>query len=218
MKARLKPVALLAIILAAPAWGQADTAREARVCRPEEMRGEPDPADPRRVFAAGGRISLVPPEGMRVLTRAELTQRSAAERAALFLTDSSTVVIADDQGAFITLGSSDLRLSRASVATLSFTFNTLDRRRGRFQPILDGQVVEFGHKRWVTFEYMVNVPPRGDIHHRRHFTDFQQGSASVQFIYPWSRAAGRAMKRSEASLKVHDCALLTAGENRGSGR
>jgi len=176
--------------------------RDVRGCDPGELRPQPDPSEPRRVFVRDARVSLVPPEGMRALSPGEIEQKPRNSRGEMVMENSS--------GATIRLWFADARLSPGVIRHLGNAYNLAGTAMGGIQWIRRGEEVELGGTRWVVFDYVMKQG-RGDVRYRMYMTDFGQGGLAVSFVGPAARREDAAMAASVATLEVHDCEVAPAG-------
>jgi hypothetical protein len=197
MKHRFRRWALFAILSCAwtPAAAQQAPAAADRPCDAEELRALA--ADPRRVSMAGGRVSLVPPEGLRVLTPDEIARWQ--------LPEGNQLALGDDRGRIIRLGYlrggllEDERAREAYATTTEFAGRIL----GGFQWIDGGSFVEFGGARWLVFAYIAR-----DEYVREYRTDFGAVTLVARFLTRVTRErATNEMANSAATLEVRDCRL-----------
>jgi hypothetical protein len=163
-----------------------------------------DPAQPRRVAIAGGRVSLVLPEGMDRATDAVLARRFgtgpfpelvAANDAALIF-----VRVVDEEAR---VDSPDYQATRVRIAeTLSPGFGQWVAR----------EVVEQDGVRWLVHEYTARTGGATE-HHRRYLAAFEGRTLEAAFVNVTSQAEwGAEMDYAAASLVLGDCAAALGSD------
>lgn len=161
------------------------------MCRPGQVGTFPDPEEPRRVETAGGRISIVPPEGFR--PRSIPPRPNGRSRTLL--------AFANDAGAMITVvqGGPLPPVDSAADAMAAGMARSIDEVIGR-------GVAEVGGTRWGWLEFTGRMGP-DRVHNLQYMAPFQ-GQGVVYFTSaPGDPELRAQMARSAASLKMADCAL-----------
>lgn len=162
-----------------------------------------DPADPRRVAIADGRVSLVLPEGMDRATDAVLARRfgtgpfpelvAANETALIF------VRVVDEEAR---VDSPDYQATRVRIAETSSP---------GFGQWVAREVVEQGGVRWLVHEYTARTDGATE-HHRRYLAAFEGRTLEAAFVNVTSQAEwGAEMDYAAASLKLGGCGAGAAG-------
>jgi hypothetical protein len=203
-------LAARAAALLALAWGVPAAAQETshspvaavfRACTEAQLR-----ADPQRVSVADGRVSLVPPPGMRALTAAEIEQRPAGERGDLVLVgdEGSTSIAVWFMGSAPAAGSPAANL-------YAIRMEYLGRAAGGMRWNRRGETVELGGARWLAFDYSHRLGP-ATRYVQQYATGFQSGGVMVKLTTTSSdRERRAALAASAATLRVHDCHLPDGG-------
>jgi hypothetical protein len=213
MKPQSRRLAACAAVLLECAWAASTAAQSpqtevARTCDEGELRTHLA-ADPRRVAMAGGRVSLVPPEGMRALTPDEIRQRR--EQGELLLVGrEGTLILGDDAGRTISLevmGFTDRQEVEAFLDVFDWTLAAFGVTRwiSRRQ----GEGVRMHGTRWLRLEYFHRFRGREHEHYvQRYMTDFQGQVLMATFSTPSPRGRSRdEFANIAATLRVSDCAL-----------
>jgi hypothetical protein len=181
----------------------------ARTCDEGDLRAH---VDSLRVATAGGRVSLVLPEGMRALTPIEIGQRRQAG-ALLLVPKEGALVLGDDAGTTISLWQMDKFASRLDVEAFLNTIDWTLAALGGVQWISrrQGEGVSFNGTRWLRLDYTHRVR---QIEHyvQQYLADFQGTTMVVRFSTTSTRGRTRnRFQSSAATLEVSDCALPREG-------
>lgn len=202
MRSRYRRSVLRTAALLACTCATAGRAQEpaARACDPAQLTVQPE-----RVSFAGGRVSLVPPPGVRVLTALEREGRPAGERADVVLADSAGTSIA------LSLGEGGMP-SRQVIQGVTYFVEAAATSAGDFRWVRPGEQVNLGGARWWLLEFELQGAT-GPQHVWQYITGFQGRELGVRFVTPVRGPGRRPTAASVATLRLHDCALPADGES-----
>lgn len=187
---------LLACMSSTSAPAQRRAARpEPRICTEGELRAQQPAGGPQRLTTKGGRISLVPPEGLRVLSPMEV-------RASLG--DDYHLAMVDDGEAAAMMISFRDRPPPADVQAHREWVETRPRTSSSGETLVASEVMELGGVRWLRLE--LTGPPDGIGHKMLYLTSFQ-GRGLLVTLLAFKPERMPELVKSVATLEVHDCAL-----------
>jgi TonB family protein len=155
-----------------------------------------DPADPRRVAIADGRVSLVLPEGMSLPSDEVMAHRFGAGPFPELVVSNETALI------FVRFVDEEARVDSQDYQDVRSRVTSSSRGFGRW--VARG-VVEQGGARWLLHEYTVR--DRGATeHHRRYLTAYGGRTLEAAFVNVASHAEwGAEMDYAAASLELGGC-------------
>jgi hypothetical protein len=200
MRPRCRRFVLHAAALLAAAWATAAQAQAARSCDSAQFARLL--AQPGRVSFAGGRVSLVPPPGVRLL--------SPAERERL-RDEPGDVILVDSAGTSIALWVTGSIPTRQIVLGAAYTVEGMALGAGEFRWVRRGEPVSLGGARWWLLEFE-RQGARGREHVWQYITGFRTGGLVVRFVTPVRGPGRRPTAASISTLRLHDCELPTDGE------
>jgi hypothetical protein len=178
-----------------PSRGAAAARSQPRTCAYDELQTQPAVEGPQRVAAAGGRVSLVPPEGLRLLTRAEAEE---------VFGDVELAIADEREAAAMSLALADFA---PDVDSPEFRAD-MERRAwasGSVSSWIGTEVVELGGARWLRLEYTGRLD--GSENRSQVYMTGFQGGALVMMLLALEPEWMPRLVTSAATLEVRDCKL-----------